>query len=142
MILVHPIYTNPSRFGVVRIKKITNLNEALYGEVNGLVEKPDPKIAETYQTNGCYLTIAGYYVFNSRIFKYIERTKSGVNNKVQITDSISLALKEGEKVYAIIHGKKLGNKIIPYQYWDVGIPEDYKKANKKLSELEIGKYFI
>jgi len=53
-----------------------------------------------------------------------------------------LALENGEKVYAVIHGKILDNKIIPYSYWDVGVPEDYQCANKYLFEKEIYKLLV
>lgn len=138
-ILVHPIYTDPSRFGVVRFKEIIVRDGILFGELEELIEKPDLEVAEKYKMNGCYYTISGYYAFKPKIFKYIEQTKPGVNNEVQITDSISLALENGEKVYAVIHGKTLDNKIIPYNYWDVGVPEDYQNANKYLFEKEIAK---
>jgi len=141
-ILVHPIYTDPSRFGVVRFKEIKVRDEILFGGLEELIEKPDLEVAEKYKMNGCYYTIAGYYAFKPKIFKYIEQTKPGINNEVQITDSISLALEHGEKVYAVIHGKKLDNKIIPYNYWDVGVPEDYQNANKYLFEKEIAKFLF
>ena len=141
-ILVHPIYTDPSRFGVVRFKEIKVRDGILFGGLEELIEKPDLEIAEKYKMNGCYYTIAGYYAFKPKIFKYIEQTKPGINNEVQITDSISLALENGEKVYAVIHGKKLDNKIIPYNYWDVGVPEDYQNANKYLFEKEIAKFLF
>ena len=138
-ILVYPIYTDPGRFGVVKFKDFTDRDGILFGELNGLVEKPDPEIAEIYNMNGCYFTIAGYYAFNPRIFEYIERTKPGVKNEVQITDSISLALENEERVYAVIHGKKSNNQIIPFSYWDVGVPEDYKSSNIQLLKTEIDK---
>lgn len=139
-ILVHPIYTDPGRFGVVKFKEFIDRDGILFGGLEDLIEKPDPEIAEKYKMNGCYYTIAGYYAFKPKIFKYIEQTKPGINNEVQITDSISLALKNGEKVYAVIHGKTLDNKIVPYNYWDVGVPEDYQNANKYLFEKEIAKF--
>lgn len=136
-IFVHPIYSDPARFGVVKFRDLTDHDGILFGEVEKLVEKPNPKVAESFKMNGCYYTIAGYYALNPSIFKYIEQTEPGVNNEVQITDSISLALEHGEKVYAIIHGRKKGNDVLPYDYWDVGIPEDYKNANKQLLEKDI-----
>ena len=95
-------------------------------------EKPKPEIAEAYKKNECYYIITGYYAFNKKIFEYIEKTKTGFNNEIQITDSISLAIENGEKVFGVIHGKKSDNKIIPYSYWDVGIPKDYKNARAQM----------
>jgi len=141
-ILVYPIYDDPSRFGVVKFEDFIDSDGILYGKLDGLVEKPKAEIAETYKMNGCYFTIAGYYAFNPRIFEYIERTKPGVKNEIQITDSISLALENGEKVCAVIHGKKLVNQIIPHSYWDVGVPEDYKNANIQLLQTEIDNLLV
>ena len=141
-ILVQPIYNNPSRFGVVKFGELINNDGVLFGELKSLVEKPKLEVAESYKTDGCYFTITGYYALNSRIFKYIEQTKPGVKNEVQITDSMSLALDNGEKIYAIVHGKKVDNNIISYNYWDVGVPEDYKNANKRLSEFEIDSFLV
>jgi len=52
-------------------------------------------------------------------------------------------LENGEKVCAVIHGEKTNDdKIIPYSYWDVGIPEDYKNANIKLLQTEIDSLLV
>jgi len=141
-IFVHPIKDDPSRFGVVKFNDIMEKGDISYGEVKNLIEKPKNGIAEQYKMNGYYYTIAGYYAFNPKIFNYIEQTKPGTKNEIQITDSIKLALKNGEKVLAVIHGKKNKKNIIPYSYWDVGIPEDYKNANKILLETNIDKLLM
>lgn len=141
-ILVYPIFSDPGRFGVVKFRNFTGRDGILYGELEKLVEKPSPEIAGLYKMNGCYFTIAGYYLFKPRLFEYIERTKPGVKNEVQITDSISLALENNEKVYAVIHGKKNNKLIKAFTYWDVGVPEDYKNANIKLLETDIEKFLI
>ena len=140
-ILVHPVFTDPSRFGVIKFKNLVS-DKVIFGELESLVEKPKPDVAKKYKMNGCYFTISGYYIFNPKIFEYIEKTKPGVKNEVQITDSISLALENGEKVIGVIHGIKKNNIIIPYNYWDVGIPEDYKNAIKVILEKEIENFLL
>ena len=141
-ILVQPIHSDPSRFGVVKFKDITEDDGILAGEITRLVEKPNAEIAELYKMNSSYITIAGYYVFNPKIYKYIEQTNPGINNEVQITDSISLALENGEKVYAVIHGKNTNNRLMPYSYWDVGVPSDFKNANLELLKMEIDQFLV
>ena len=52
--------------------------------------------------------MCGAYIFEPKIFDYIEKTKPGIKGEVQITDAILLALKNGEKVYGqILKGKYL-----------------------------------
>lgn len=136
-IVVHPTNLNPTRFGVVKFRHLYENEGKFYGDLENLVEKPDLKAAEAYKLNGyCYI-IAGYYAFNTRIFKYIEKTKTDVKGEVQITDTMALALESGEKVCAVVHGRNKGNDILPCEYWDVGIPEEYKKANKRLLEVNL-----
>jgi dTDP-glucose pyrophosphorylase len=141
-ILVHPIKTDPSRFGLVRFKNFQKNDELFFGELESLVEKPGEEILKLYRANSHYFSIAGYYVFSPRIFDYIEQTEPGAKNEIQITDSMALALENGEKVFGLVHGTKMGDSVIPYPYWDVGVPEDYKNVNQQLLELEIDRYLI
>lgn len=137
-IVAYPVKMNPARFGVVKFRHLHE-DEILYGDLENLVEKPDLEVAEAFKLNGHYYIITGYYAFKPEIFKYIENTKPGVNNEVQITDAIALALRNGEKVCAVVHGRnERGNGVFPCEYWDVGIPEEYKKANKRLLETNFG----
>jgi UTP--glucose-1-phosphate uridylyltransferase len=61
--------------------------------VEHIVEKPS--IAEAPST----LAAIGRYVFTPEIFDAMKRTKPGVNNELQIADSINL-LCASQKVYA------------------------------------------
>ena len=81
----------------------------------------------------------GYYAFNPKIFSYIKKTKPGARNEVQITDAMALALENGERVCAVVHARNRGKDMVPCEYWDVGIPEDYKKANKRLWDMNLDK---
>jgi len=136
-IIVHPTNLDPTRFGVVKFRHLCEDGGILYGELEKLVEKPSLEVAESYKLNGYYYVVAGYYAFKPRIFSYIQKTKPGVKNEVQITDAMALALGNGEKVCAVVHGKNKGNDVFPCDYWDVGIPEEYKEANKRLSEASL-----
>ena len=95
---------DPSGYGIVKIKKLTDD----YGIIERMIEKPTPKESEEFKENGEYYAICGLYIFEPKIFEYIEKTKPGVKNEIEITDSISLALKNGEKVYGmLLKGKYL-----------------------------------
>ena len=136
-IVVHPTTFDPTRFGVVKFRHSYADGATSYGELESLVEKPSLKVAESFRLNGHYYIVAGYYAFKPQIFSYIERTKPGVGNEVQITDAMTLALENGERVCAVVHGKNKGNDVLPCDYWDVGIPEEYKEANKRLLEVNL-----
>ncbi|MEJ2272208.1 MAG: sugar phosphate nucleotidyltransferase, partial [Candidatus Bathyarchaeota archaeon] len=131
-LLLYPMNSDVTRFGVAKFEHLKCENNSWIGKIESLVEKPSLDIASAYRCNGYSYVIAGYYAFNPKIFSYIEKTKPGVKNEVQITDSIRLALEEGEKVFGVVHGTTQNGKLTPSEYWDVGIPEDYKDANKKL----------
>ena len=130
--VVHPTSSDPTRFGVVKFRRLCDDYGAFCGEIEALVEKPSIELAESYKCNGHNYISAGYYAFNSKIFGYIEKTPPGAKNEVQITDAIAFGLADGEKVWAVVHAKNKGNKLSPCEYWDVGIPEDYMDANRRL----------
>ena len=54
--------------------------------IDTLVEKPKPADAPSN------LAIASRYAFNARIFSYIEKTKPGKNDEIQLTDAMRLML--------------------------------------------------
>lgn len=136
-IILFPIEKGPERFGVAKFKKVKRYKGTLYGEIDTLIEKPSSEKTKELKSNGFYYVIAGYYLFNPKIFSYIEKTEPGQKNEVQITDAMVLAMKNGEKVFGVVHGGNDGSKLYPYEYWDVGIPEAYKDANKKLIDIDL-----
>jgi len=136
-ILLYPTNLDPTRFGVAKFKKLKNDADIYYSELERLTEKPSLVVSKSYKSNGFYYIVAGYYLFKPRIFHYIKRTKPGVKNEVQITDSLALAMENGEKVFGVIHGAIRDNQVFPYEYWDVGIPEIYKEANRRLIGVSI-----
>jgi len=138
-IMVYPTTADPTRFGVCKFKSFSDEDGVLYGELERLIEKPNLETAKSYSLNGFHYIAVGYYVFKPEIFSYIQETKPGTKNEVQITDAMNLALARGEHVYAVVHAKNRGKEIIPCVYWDVGIPEDYAEANKHLFDVNLEK---
>lgn len=134
-LIVHPNSSDPTRFGVVKFRRLMNGNGSFYGEIEKLVEKPSVELAAAYRCNGYNYIIAGYYAFNSKIFDYIKKTPIGAKNEIQITDAISLGILNGEKVWGVVHAKNHNSLLSPCEYWDVGIPEDYVDASKRLLNL-------
>ena len=95
-----------NRYGAVKATKINTSAHELY-LVEHIVEKP--KIEEAPST----LAAVGRYVFTPEIFDAMKRTQLGVNNELQIADSINL-LCESQKVYACaFKGKRydIGDKL-------------------------------
>jgi len=141
-IILHPTSSDPERFGVAKFKDMKYKMGAFYGEIECLVEKPSKELARNLKNNGFNYVVAGYYILKPEIFSYIESTSASIKNEVQITDSLILAIKNGEKVFGVVHGRNHGSKISPCEYWDVGIPEAYKKANRKLIDMNIEKMLL
>ena len=139
-VLAHPTNSDPRRFGLVKFRSFREENETMFGELERMVEKPDATVAKSFKANGYHHILAGYYVFKPSIFSYIEKTKPGARNEIQITDAMELAIKNGERVNAVVHAKSKNGNIFPREYWDVGIPEDYKDANRRLLDENIDKW--
>jgi len=139
-VLTYPTKLDPKRYGVAKLRDLRRENGYMFGEVERLVEKPEDKVLSSLQTDGYYYVIAGYYIFNSSIFDYIEKTQPDKRNEVQITDAIQLAAENGQRVSAAVHARCHNGTLLPLEYWDVGIPEDYRKANVTLLNENIDKW--
>jgi len=139
-LLVYPRRDNFQRFGVIKFKELYERNGIFYGPVERMIEKPSLELAKEFFIDGFCFISTGYYVFKPRIFDYITKTKPGAKNEVQITDSMAMALENGEKICAVVHARNGGNSIMPCEYWDVGIPDDYKAANKRLLNEDLDKW--
>ena len=139
-VLVHPIVSDPRRFGVVKFRSFREEHGTMVGELERMVEKPTASVARSFKANGFHYIVAGYYVFKPAIFSYLEKTKPGVRNEVQITDAMELAIEQGERVSAVVHARSKNGDLFPCEYWDVGIPEDYKEANRRLLDKTIDKW--
>ena len=105
---------DPTRHGIIKPGE--------NNEITDIVEKPSKEKAPS--NLGCM----GVYIFKPSIFDAIKKTKPGVKNEYQLTDSIKILVDEGKKV---IFSEIKGTHI------DVGTLEDYQKANKFLSERNI-----
>jgi len=98
---------SPENYGIVELE-----NDE---EVMRIVEKPKRDEAPTNLAN------AGIYVFSTEIFEKIRKTEASVRGEFEITDAVSLFLKEGKKVLAA--------KIPRGGWMDIGRPWDLLEAN-------------
>ncbi|MCX6821759.1 MAG: sugar phosphate nucleotidyltransferase [Candidatus Aenigmarchaeota archaeon] len=89
---------DPKGYGIAKFKTL----EDGFGLIERVVEKPSLEEADEYKLNHEFYAICGAYVFEPRMFDFIEKTKPGKKKEVQITDSIQLAIENGEKVYGVI----------------------------------------
>ena len=93
-----------SGYGVAKFKNFGNGT----GEVEKMVEKPPKEQAKGLKTNGKFYALCGAYVFEPRIFDYLNKTPPGMNNEIQLTDAMILAMKNGEKINGfVLKGKYL-----------------------------------
>ena len=92
-----------SSYGVVDADPV---GDRLY-KIKDLVEKP--KVEEAPSN----LAILGRYVLMPEIFSYLEKTKPGRNNEIQLTDALRAMNKEHSMYAKRINGKWLtvGNKV-------------------------------
>ena len=113
------------KYGSIKGKKIeSSPNDFLY-LIEDIVEKPKPEVAPTN------IASVGRYVFTSDIFNCIKQTKPGINNELQIADSMKI-LMQTQDVYAYgFQGKK----------YDIGDKLGYIQAiiDFSLENPEIGK---
>ena len=99
---------DPSAFGVVEIED---------GNIKNIVEKPNKEDAPSNLVN------AGIYIFNKDIFDKINRTELSEREEYEITDSVTLQIKEGKRVI----GHKTNKDWI-----DVGRPWELIEVNEEL----------
>jgi len=114
-----------SRYGSIKGKEIeTGMNNKVY-LIEDIVEKPKKEEAPSN------MAAVGRYVFTPEIFDCIKETKPGVNNELQIADSIKI-LMQSQRVYASeFNGKR----------YDIGDKLGYVQAiiDFALENKEIGK---
>ena len=100
---------HPERYAIVKV---------IQNRVVEIIEKPPLESIESKQIN------AGIYIFSPEIFKAIKRTGKSPRGEQEITDSIRLLIKNGEKVIATR---------VPREGWlDVGRPWDLLDANMRV----------
>jgi UDP-N-acetylglucosamine diphosphorylase/glucosamine-1-phosphate N-acetyltransferase len=83
--------------------------------VRRIVEKPASGEAPSNLAN------AGIYVFSKEIFGQLRRTKASVRGEWELTDAVSMLVKEGESV--------LASEIPQGEWLDIGRPWDLLEAN-------------
>lgn len=100
--------------------------DGLY-KINDLVEKPAPKEAPSN------LAVIGRYLLTSDVFEYLEKTKPGKNNEIQLTDALK-QLAQARTMYGyLIQGNR----------FDAGDKLGFLKATVEmgLKNPELGKGF-
>jgi glucose-1-phosphate thymidylyltransferase long form len=109
--------------GVAKVDNVTRhgIIKTEGDNVIDLVEKPSPDKAPS--DLGCM----GIYIFQPEIFQSIEKTKPGLKNEYQLTDSIKIMVDQGQKVFF---------KLIDGQHIDIGTIDDLKKANLRFAQMK------
>lgn len=122
------------KYGSIKGKEIESSPENFLYRIEDIVEKPKPDVAPSN------IAAVGRYIFTPDIFSCIKKTKPGVNNELQIADSLKI-LMQTQDVYAFgFHGKRydIGDKlgyiqaIIDFSLDNSEIGEDVKSY---ISEL-------
>lgn len=85
-VLVLTEVDDPSSFGVVEIDE---------DRITNIIEKPEPGKAPSNLIN------AGIYLFDDQIFEAIEKTEKSQRGEYEITDSLLIQMKNGEKVLGL-----------------------------------------
>ena len=126
-----------SRYGSIKGRKLeTKLDNDLY-IIDYIVEKP--KIEDAPSN----IAAVGRYVFTPEIFGCIKKTPTGVNNELQIADSIKI-LKQSQEVYASgFSGKRydIGDKlgyiqaIIDFSLENEEIGRNVREYVKKIASM-------
>jgi UDP-N-acetylglucosamine diphosphorylase / glucose-1-phosphate thymidylyltransferase / UDP-N-acetylgalactosamine diphosphorylase / glucosamine-1-phosphate N-acetyltransferase / galactosamine-1-phosphate N-acetyltransferase len=98
------------RYGVLKTSE---------NEVKDIVEKPAPGEEPGNLIN------AGIYRFDKKIFKAIKLTRKSERNEFELVDSIRLLIKAGAKAGFVKYSGKC---------FDIGSPEDLKKAEKEMKK--------
>ena len=106
---------HPERYGVVTLDRD--------GFVTGIIEKPAPGTVKSNLIN------AGIFILPEAIFDEIRRTPLSPRGEREITDSLTLLVREG--------GRILGVKLESSDWLDLGRPWDLLEANRRvLSRME------
>jgi len=98
----------PEDYGTVEFKDETHIKR--------IIEKPSRQEAPTNLAN------AGMYVFSTEIFEKIKKTSASTRGEWEITDALSLLLRDEKPVLAV--------KISKENWFDIGRPWDLLEANR------------
>jgi UTP-glucose-1-phosphate uridylyltransferase len=118
-----------SGYGIAKFKDLKKGT----GKIEKMIEKPSVKQAKNLKTDGKYYALCGAYVFEPGIFKYLEKTPPGINNEIQLTDAMALALRNGEHINGfVLKGK----------YLDIGKWHTVKETEKFMgSVIDMEKHY-
>ena len=97
----------PESYGVVEIEKERMIKR--------IVEKPAAGESSSNLAN------AGLYVFSKDIFDKIKQTETSIRGEWELTDALSLLIRDGKTV--------LASKIDKFDWMDIGTPWDLLEAN-------------
>jgi bifunctional UDP-N-acetylglucosamine pyrophosphorylase/glucosamine-1-phosphate N-acetyltransferase len=97
----------PESYGIVELESAPLIKR--------IVEKP------TQGETASNLANAGLYIFGSEIFNTIKKVKSSVRGEIELTDAISLMIKDKKEVSAV--------EISKNAWFDIGQPWDLLEAN-------------
>jgi UTP-glucose-1-phosphate uridylyltransferase len=81
-----------SKYGIIGVRE--SVGDVL--KIDRMIEKPSVEIAPSRFAS------VGKYVLDPNIFWYLKRVKPGVNNEIQLTDGIKMALENGEPYRGLI----------------------------------------
>ncbi|KON34128.1 MAG: hypothetical protein AC479_01780 [miscellaneous Crenarchaeota group-6 archaeon AD8-1] len=120
---------NPEKYGIVEIDKRNNITK--------IIEKPEPQNTKSNLAN------AGLYLFSQEIFDKIKQINPSIRGEYELTDAISLFIKDSKKILAL--------QINDDDWIDIARPWDLLEANrwilertktKTLGTIEKGSYLI
>jgi UTP--glucose-1-phosphate uridylyltransferase len=111
---------NVSRYGIIDGKPLENN----IWVASDFIEKPSPDKTPSK------LAIASRYIFTPEIFDFLDKTKPGINNEIQLTDAMRAMVKEHAMYGLKFEGKR----------YDIGNKLDFIKTNIEygLKNEEIG----
>lgn len=101
-----------SKYGIAKIKR--NSKQPGLGVIEKIIEKPSPEKAPSN------LYVAGRYIFNNELFKYLSKVKPDKLNEIQLTDAIDRYIEDDNKVNAFY---------LDGEIFDCGDKTEYVLAN-------------
>ena len=124
--------TDVQNYGIVKFKK--GNRKDIFFPLDGIIEKPSPKKAPSN------LFVAGRYIFNNEIIRFLDKEKPDSNGEIQLTGAISKFLKTSNSINGLILdgdiydcGNKLGYLIanLAFSFKDRKIKREVLKFTKK-----------
>ena len=107
-----------TRWGILKIEKLSKNNFL----IKDVIEKPTIKLAPSNHA------VIGRYILPKKIFKTLEKQKSGRNGEIHITDAIR----------TLIHQKnKFIGHVFAGKYLDCGTMKGYINSSIKISKLHL-----